>query len=348
MPRILVTSAGGALAPLNIKLLQASRHDVSVVAVDARADALGQHFADVFATVPPGNSPEYVDAVRDLVTRHHVDVVLPWSDEEALSLANRRGEIESLGVVLACAEASTLQVMASKAATLSLLAKAGVRVPRWQIVSSAEEMDAALQAFRTTDGEAVVKPISSRGSRDVYVIRKDISGETDYFGSRETHVGWDAFDRDHRTVVATQLPAIVMERLHAPAYDLDILARKGRLLRMATRERINPAGVPFRGSIFRSGRTFEALGEKVTAALNLSWLYDYDLMTASDGEPVVIEVNPRPSGSIAASIRAGMPFYDDLFDLIAGRSLQSDWRKPADGTLFVPYLDCGLSGRGDA
>ena len=44
--------------------------------------------------------------------------------------------------------------------------------------------------------------------------------------------------------------------------------------------------------------------------MKLDGLHDIDLMTNSDGEPCVIEVNPRYSGSIAASLTAGVPLID--------------------------------------
>lgn len=344
--RILVTAAGGALAPLNIRLMKSGRRKVEVVAVDTRADAVGRHFADVFAAVPSGNDPSYVDAVIDLVRRYKVDVVLPWSDEEALALTSRRGDVEAAGAMLACVEYETLKVMSSKTATLSRLQAHGIRTPRWRIAQDSDSLSHLLREMRAEFGEVAIKPVSSRGARDTYVIRQDITGRADYYGSREIHVDWATFERDYRAGLGAILPVMVMERLRAPAYDIDILAKEGRVMRAVPRERINPAGIPFHGSYFRFSAGLLDLAEKVTKAFNLSWLYDYDLMTAADGEPVVIEINPRPSGSIAASITAGVPFYDDLFDLLAGdRPKPVDL--PADGQVVVPYLSCHVSTVGD-
>ena len=46
-------AAGGALAPLNIRLLKKMRYPgIWVLAVDTREDAIGRYFADDFARVP--------------------------------------------------------------------------------------------------------------------------------------------------------------------------------------------------------------------------------------------------------------------------------------------------------
>jgi hypothetical protein len=94
------------------------------------------------------------------------------------------------------------------------------------------------------------------------------------------------------------------------------------------------------GAVLTPREDLMELARSVTAAFEVSWLYDYDLMTDREGRPVVIEVNPRPSGSIAASILAGMPFYDDLFSLHKGEALPDV--RPVGKVAVVPYLDCRL------
>lgn len=341
MTRFLTTAAGGTLAPLNIRLLQrGARLPAWVLAVDARPDAVGRHMADAFAVVPSGAAPNYVDAIVDLVRQYGIQVVMPWSDEEALALAAQRERVEAAGAVLACAPYQTLLTMSDKAASLRALAAAGIRTPSWAIAEDRDTLDRLLTERRAATGEAVVKPLVSRGARGVFVIRDDIKGSLEFPGSREVHADWPTFDREFRASVDCHLPVVVMERLHAPAYDIDVLGWQGKVLRAVPRERVNPAGIPFQGSYFRFDPRLLALAEAVTRAFSLSWLYDYDLMTTSDGEPVVIEINPRPSGSIAAAIAAGVPFYEDLIELAQGRMPAVTGPLPPDGQLVVPYLDC--------
>lgn len=334
--RVLVTAAGGVLAPVNIQLLRGSRrHQVWVAAVDSNPDAVGRHFADAFAAVPGGEAPGYVDAMVDLVVRYGVDLVIPWSDEEALALAQGRERIQAAGATLACAPFETLSVMADKAKTYRLLQTSGIGAPDWTAAVTLEELEEAIDTYVARDGEFAVKPLVARGNRNVYVVRRDVSGVEDYLGSREVHCDLETFRRDFIGDVAALLPVIVMERLVPPAFDIDVLARDGRLLRAAPRQRLNPAGVPFWGGILVARDDLMEIAEQVTEAVKLSWLYDYDVMTTRDGRPVVIELNPRPSGSIAAAIIAGVPFYDDLISLAKGEELpQVDM---PTGQTVVPY-----------
>ena len=69
----------------------------------------------------------------------------------------------------------------------------------------------------------------------------------------------------------------------------------------------------------------------------MSWLYDCDLMLDSKGQPCILEINPRQSGSVSVSVAAGIPLLDDLISLAKNeRSLISD-TKHATGVRVVPY-----------
>ena len=57
------------------------------------------------------------------------------------------------------------------------------------------------------------------------------------------------------------------------------------------------------------------LFKKIIKEFNLSWLYDCDLMIDKKGNYKIIEINPRMSGSVAVSIEAGQPIFDNLISL---------------------------------
>ena len=240
--RILVTSAGGALAPLNIRLLKQCRDGtVWVQAVDVRNDAAGQYFADAFSTVPGGEDNSYVDVIAECVAKNAIDIVLPWSDEEALALAADRDRIERSGAVLACAPLETLQIMSDKAASYEVLAQAGIDLPQWLVAQTSSELGDAVEGYRSSVLDFAVKPTRARGNRGTIVVRGDAGEAEPYLASRELHMSHEVFVRDHMDDVS--YPVMVMERLDPPAYDIDVLAQDGNMLRAMPRRRLNPAGL---------------------------------------------------------------------------------------------------------
>ncbi len=334
--RILVTCAGGDLAPQTLRYLSASRrHKVHITAVDNSPSAVGRHFADVFETVPRGEEPEYAEQLADIARRNRVDLVLPCSDEEALAAATNRALFEASGAQLACAPIETLQRMANKGAAYAFLESVGLSTPTYRRVDAADGMERAVRELLDERLDVVVKPAMARGGRDVCVIRGDIIGARPYSGGREVHLDANTFFAEYISRYADKLPVLVMERLFEPTYDLDILAWEGEARRVVPRRRSNPA-VPNEGHIIESRPDLLELGRRVAAAYNLSWLYDCDLMFDREGRPHILELNPRPSGSTAVSIAAGMPLLDDLISL-AKREVLPPAELPA-GRLIVPYF----------
>ena len=85
---ILVSASG---APGTARLLRALREngerEVRLVGTDMGERAVGKHLCDAFHRVPAGSDPSFPDAVRELVGRERVDVVLPQSSFDLAGLA---------------------------------------------------------------------------------------------------------------------------------------------------------------------------------------------------------------------------------------------------------------------
>jgi carbamoyl-phosphate synthase large subunit len=321
--RLLITAAGGALSAQTILFAKRSaRHDIAVIAVDMSEIALGRYVADAFEVVPHGNDAGYVARICEVVGRHGADLILPCSDEEALALAAARERIEALGCTLACADIDTLRVMADKARAYAALRDAGFPVPAFETVADGAALERAIGQFSDERGEFVIKRAQgARGGRGTLIVHGEVRGARPFFGGRETEMDHDTFRRDYLDAVADALPVMVCERLVPPAYDVDVLARQGKALRAVPRRRLNPAGVPYRGYVVEPRDDLSDIAAGTARALELSWLYDFDVMCARDGRPAILELNPRPSGSFATSVAAGVPLIDDLVSLAKGEDL---------------------------
>lgn len=339
---VLMTATGGAMAPLMIRQFrQSRRHDLRVVGVDGRADAIGRHFADAFEQVPLGSDSGYVDAMLAVVERQGAQLILPTSDEEALALSAARDRFAALGCQLACTSHDNLLLMSDKAATFRLLEGVGIPVPRWKLVHTLDEMNEAVDELLAATGEAVVKPIRSRGGRDVYVLRPSTHVGDDVANGRESHLSPAEFAALGEQVHARLVPAMVMERLVPPGWDIDLMCRNGEPLRVVPRRRVNPTGIPFLGGWVENDAELVAIGAAIGRLLKLDWLYDVDLFTDRQGCHRVLEVNPRSSGSVAATVVAGIPLLDDLVSLAKGEDLPAI--EVPVRRLVLPFTDVAVA-----
>lgn len=307
--------------------------------MDANVEAAGRRVADGFYQVPLGTDAAYVDAIIDIVRREQVDLILPTSDEEAIALARDRTRIETAGARVAAGDFDTIMLFSNKAATYTRLAQAGFHVPMWRAARTKDEIASAIAEIMAVHDSCVVKPAIARGARGVSVIRSDLTGSSAAFGGRELHMDVETFMAAHLEAASRGL-AIVMERLEAPVYDVDMLAWRGQPVRVVARRRVDSA-LPNEGHVIMQDAELEALGRKIITEFKLTWLFDCDVMIDRSGRPTILEINPRQSGSVSATITAGVPLMDDLVSLAKGESVP-DVELPY-GCIVVPIKALALS-----
>ena len=315
---VLVTCAGGGLSAQFIRLLKAGkRHAVRVVAVDIAHGAVARYFADAFETVPPGTDASYPDAMMQICRKHDVGLVFPCSDEEVLALAPHKAKFLQAGVTLACNDPAVNAIITDKIATYGKLKTLGVPMPLWRVATNATELTAALDDVLAATGKAAVKNPRGRGGRGIFVIDSALTKVEQRPGSHELHMDRTAFLGGYATTLLKDQPILVMERLVDPVCDLDVLAWKGEAVIMVPRRRHNSTA-PNDGHVLFQSPELESIGRTIVSALNMSWLFDIDFMMNSRQEPIVLEVNPRASGSVSVGMIAGVPLMDDLISLVAG------------------------------
>ena len=149
---------------------------------------------------------------------------------------------------------------------------------------------------------------SGRGNRGVYIFEgRDKSSAVSDTGHRESRVSEKAVTEISHRIVE---PYLVMSCLSTPAYDADVFIGPNQTHRAIVRERVNPAGIPFAGNKIVLNKELTNYCTSVAKALELSGVHDIDIMTDESGRPTLLEVNPRPSGSLAVSLFETLPIID--------------------------------------
>ena len=308
-PCALFTSVGGTMSA---DLLTHLRADTilkpRLVGVDASMTATGRSYVDAFHQVPFGDAPEYADQVLDIVRREGVNVIVPGSDQEAFALADRSDALTAAGTVLLTSPASVLALIRDKEATYATLERAGITVPTRCIARTVSEVQTALTQFGYPGEAIVVKPIAARGGRGLRVLLGKSRHIPSWIGggARESRLE-TAPDERAISLWLADGALMVMPVLTDPAYDVDVLAVRGEARQLVVRQRRNPAGIPFTGNTIVPDECISDFCEKATKAIGLDGLHDIDLMTDVSGNPALLEINPRPSGSVVAAHAAGFP-----------------------------------------
>lgn len=307
--RVLMTCVGGTMVP---DLLTHLRLDPVIqpylVGVDAADSAVGQGYVDAFYQVPWGEDASYVDVVAKIVANEKINLVLPGSDQEAFSLAAGREKIAAAGAVVLASPMSVLNLIRDKQATYRALQSAGLRVPAHHCVATSEELRFAMAEFGYPQRSVIVKPVAGRGGRGMRLLigKGEVPAAWIGAGAREKRIAQTP-TVDEMNTWFEDGALMVMPLLTAPVHDVDVFAIKGKARAALVRLRFNPTGIPFQGNRIVSDPKVMSYCLEIAEVLGLDALHDIDLMTDHLGRPCLLEVNPRPSGSVVAAHAAGFP-----------------------------------------
>ena len=319
--RVLITCINGTMVPSAIVHLRGqSRFPMRIFGADMGEAGVVAGLLDGYHRIPSGESPDYVAKLLEVVGRERIQVVLPWSDAEAFALARNRLRLREAGAEAVVSSAECLGLIRDKFQTYRQLERAGIPVPPYACVSTMDDLRSAAAEYGYPQRTVIVKPSGGRGGRGLHVLC-----------GRDAPPAWLGTGARERRIEAgadlAALPAMiegetmVMPALGTPAYDVDVLARAGRPRAAVVRRRTNPTGIPFEGNRIVADPAAQRYCLDIAAALGLDSLHDIDLMTDPEGRLRLLEVNPRPSGSLAASLAAGAPLLDAAFAQALGREL---------------------------
>ena len=309
--RLLVTCVGGSTVPTLLDCLdKSSIFSYYLVGVDSKSSGNSRELLDSYYQVPNGSDNRYIEKILEIVKIEKIEFILPGSDEEAMCISKNKKIFNDIGVKPIVSNIEVIELITNKYNTYMTLAKKGVRVPEYKIVNSIEELRSAIYEYGYPDTTVISKPVNGRGGRGLYVFEGNDNPPVWLGnGQREKRIKKQDLTEELLGQVI-QGDCLVMPALTTPSYDADVVVAAGDVKLTVVRERVNPAGIPFQGNKIHSDILITQYCQDIATALDLDSIHDIDLMTDQNGEPCIIEVNPRPSGSMAATLTAGIPVVD--------------------------------------
>lgn len=303
MHRILLTCFGNAAARVFARDFIA-RGDIEPFFVDANPSARLALATDAFAQVPSGSDPRFVDRLLEIATTEHAEMIIPGGDEDAFALMRARDRFRDAGVTIAVQDDTFLAILASKSACYAALAERGFPVPSHRCVRTLAEFQSALDAFGAPARPMLMKPDAARGGRGVCVVAGSPRACTEAI---------PVYDR----AFAAQLLDGTTAYLCMPYYvgvihDVDVLTYANGTRFFGARRRFTNVTKLFSGNSFSSDPALLAFARRCIAALPTQYLLDLDILVTATGECILLEVNPRPSGSTVSYLPFGINLYYTL------------------------------------
>ena len=99
---------------------------------------------------------------------------------------------------------------------------------------------------------------------------------------------------------------MVMEALDGKEFSVDLLANHGKVLYMAAREsNVITASIPLEATLFHEEKAYDICRE-IIKLLSFDGNADFDFRYDKDGNPVLMEINPRVAATMAIFKAGGM------------------------------------------
>jgi len=273
---VLITGIGGDISQGVATILRENRPDLRLIGVDVHAQHGGHLFVDQFALVPSASAPDYVDAIKAIVSKHSVDVVIPMSEPE-LGATRPFSELAP-GVKWITAGDRVVGAGLDKLETMRALTGLGVPVPWTKPVSEG----------RPIAYPCILKNRSGSGSRAVFTVSND--EDVDYLVKR--------------------YPDAIFQELLEPA-DREVTCavyrrRDGEVASLLMLRRLT-GGFTGWAKIIKDEET-SRMCEVIAQGLDLRGSMNIQLRLTDKG-PRVFEINPRFSSTVLMRHRLG---YTDV------------------------------------
>lgn len=299
--KVLVTGAGG---PAGMNVVNHSPGSIKIVVCDAdpkareKLKSIGKSGLK-FYQVPFARDKGFLEAVNKIISSEGIELIIPTVDEELLVFSKNQKKVNTRVMV---SPPETIDVCNDKYLFYERFKELGMS-PKYVVTDNRKD----LEVFGKE--RIFMKPRVGRGSR----------------GTRTFENAKDVPDRliNNRNIFCEYLPGY--------EYTSDVLCDfEGKPLVIMPRKRLEiHRGICVKGSMEKNEKIIKNI-EKICEVLKFIGPINIQFKIDADGNPKLVESNPRFSGGLPISIRAGVNTPELLYDMIKGKQISKkrlEWKE---------------------
>lgn len=309
--RVLITGVGHPIANSVIESLRQNKNtEFYIVGVDIAERGEGFNWVDKHYIIPSATSLDYVQSIKDICHKEGIDIVVPWSDDEVVAISSSALDFHKLGIATLCSPFQSVQLVVDKAKMLEELKQTDIPIPKFEIASSPEDIEQAAKRLGYPENPIIVKPRRASCGYGLWILDSniDLMQKFQYPGHRFPISAFLSVLSEAMAADKAIPPYIMMQFLEGEDYSVDALATHGNPLFIIPRRRIKAVdGISQVCEILPDPKVREVVGRiirKFNLHLNINVQLKYPSIL--EGQPLVYEINPRISGTIAVNDAAGV------------------------------------------
>lgn len=287
-------------------MLHSSGRELTIHATRTNPSAPSLKFADVSGWEPGGETDDatYAEFCLNYIRDHRIDVVIPTSRMTALAMI--KDQAADLGCTILTVSEDVARITESKSATYEAASSQGIPTPPWRKVNSWDTFAAAVQDLRADGHRVCVKPDTGWAAGGFRILEDNAHDLSSLMSSPRPVTSAESYERALWTAQRhgeTIPDLIVLPFLDEPEISVDSLSTPdGQVLTSIARAK--------KGWYreFSDDQRLHKMARLAVESFPLAYLSNVQ-MRYLDGEPVLLEINPRASAGLYHTRHTGVNMY---------------------------------------
>lgn len=301
---VLITACGNVYMPGTCKAIKENgERNIRLIGADMNKDDTILQMCDAYYPVPRGDDPCYVDALLEICKKEKVDVLIPIMSTELEALAANKEKFKEVGTYVSVSDLHSLQIANNKMKLLAYLSQHELPGPRFVPVRTVTDVD---EAIKILGYPIVFKTCEGSGSRGMRII-DPAKSRFDILFHEKPNSCYTTLKEFKEVLSEGVMPEMLaMEYLPGDEYTVDLLAENGVVKYAMCRRGLNVQTSIILDGIVEDEPEICEMCSTVANKLQLTGNIGFDIKKRSNGEPVIMECNPRATAGISEFVASGV------------------------------------------
>ena len=281
--------------------------NVRIVGTDMNNDPTIIQMVDAYYQVPAAKDPNYIDIVLDICKKEKVDIYLPTMSYELVKLIENIDKFEAIGTKVSVSNKNSLEVTCNKLRFYEFMKENNLPMVDFYPAHNLNEVKEAFDKLGYPNKAVCMKALESSGSRGIRIVDPTKSRFDILFGEKPNSFFISYEELMEILSEKDEMPeVVVMEAIPGAEFSVDLVADHGKVLYMAARlSNTIIASIPQIATLFEDKKAYK-ICEDVVRLLEIDGQADFDFKYDADGNPILMEVNPRIAATMKIFKEGGM------------------------------------------
>ena len=305
-----------------VKLLSIRKTSNYIYGFDAtmnKSIKKNQYFKKVLK-LPLPNEGDYINSLVNHLGKNKKSVIIFGSDEEADIASKNIRALDKTGSIFNLMNNETIKIFSNKNKIYTAIEHLNENkiIKPFRVIENKLELKYFIKELNGSK-DVILKPLIGRGSREVYIINvKNKRIEADDRNIKiikNSDISSKIFEKNNKM--------LAMEYIEGKSITIDVLANNGEIIQIVPRLWLNGKKNKKIIQSLIDNNQITNLVNIINSVRNIHGLIDIDAKIDENGDVFLLEVNPRPSGSIYATELMGIPIFSMLIDILLGKKIIS-------------------------